>query len=188
MASRKIVSVVLICTGIVAVFFLSTRPKGTSISTTFKGYGTLPDFPWHSNRLFGVFIISNTGASSLVFRGVGGNDHQFVQVQTPNGWIDTDPWAVANEPTFYLAPGRVREVALLVDADSPWRTAFRFRKTDLVDYCPWFIWRVLPKVLQRVPALKELWSQSVQPPATDRHYPSMILTNSYFLLRPSNSP
>jgi hypothetical protein len=76
---------VLIAACFVVIFLFQIRPKSTSVSATFKGYGTLPEYPWYSNRVFGVFTISNTGPSRLFFRGVADSSHQLVKVSSLHG-------------------------------------------------------------------------------------------------------
>jgi hypothetical protein len=146
------------------IYFFSGGGR-SSISTTFVRYGVYQHLVYQhlTNEPAAYFIVRNTGTGALYCKGVADSyRRQFVQVLSPSGWVDTRPW-LAVDGNFHLSPGESREVAVLVETNLSWRVAFEFRKTGFVDVCPWFVWRILPKMMRGIPEFHEIWSESVPP-------------------------
>jgi hypothetical protein len=147
-----------VCVAIAILVGIWPRGGSGSISAAFTHYGRYQDF---TNEPFAYFVVSNTGSRQVFCRGVAdSSSRQFAQVASEQGWVDADPW-ISTGATFYLSPGESREVAVWVETDRAWRVAFRFRETGFVDRCPWFVWRVLPERMQRIPEFREVWSERV---------------------------
>jgi hypothetical protein len=177
LSGRWVLPLVLVISTVLAVSLLSFPSGGGSISVSFKGYGGYSEIPFFTNREWAFFTISNTSPNSVFLRGVAdSSSRQFAQVFTSTGWIDVDPW-ISTGATFYLNPGDTEEIGVLVETNSAWRVAFRFRPTAFVDHCPWLVWKYLPESIKRRPVFNEMWSEPIpafaasldSPPKRYRH-------------------
>ena len=153
---RRIMAMLIAASGVVLIVFLAlVRSGAASVSTTFIRCGS----HWgQTNETFAFFAVSNSGSRRLFFHGVADScSRLWAQALAPEGWVDTRPWAF-DPHTFYLSPGRSREVAVRIETNLPWKVCFRFRETGFVDHCPDFIWWRLPSQLRHEPAFHTSWT------------------------------
>lgn len=147
----------LLTTALIAGFLV--WPRGSrvpSISAEFTHYGT----NW--SQMVGFIIVSNSGNSRVLCRGVGASsEQQLTQILSAEGWTNTRPWLSPDAAGFYLLPGETQEVPILIQTNLPWRIGFRFRETSFVDRCPWFIWQHLPERMKHIPDFRVVWTSPV---------------------------
>jgi hypothetical protein len=160
---------VVVLGGVIAALALGLallwpRSAPPSVSVTFSRYGKNPTSLYPVERS-GIFVIRNDGLKRVVCRGVGASsEQQITQVLGSNGWTNTEhPWLSPGSAVFDLEPGKDREVSILVETNLSWRVAFRFRDRGFVDSCPWYVWRLIPAKLRRVPSFREIWTEPVPP-------------------------
>ena len=157
---RRITVIILLAAlVVVAAILIWPRPVNSSISATFARYDT---FSGWTNELFGFFVISNSGNHQVFCRGIADSwSRQLTQVALGGVWTDADP-RPSVPYAFYLSPGESCEVAVLTDTNLPWRVGFRFRDSGFADYCPYFVWRMLPDGMRHVPTFQVVWTDPVE--------------------------